>query len=114
MNSDGVSLPTQIVQLGTVAKTQSRAQQQAQSTTPFKDQLERRDELHVQRVNPSEAADHRRIEAEQDDPDKRRRRRQRREQKAADRAAADDDPAGGAADPDEAAEQVGSLIDLRA
>jgi len=116
VNSDGVSLPTQIVQLGTVAKTQSRAQQQAQATTPFKDQLERREELHVQRVNQTEAADHRRIEAEQEEPDKRRRRRLRREQKAAERAADDDGPDrdGDGPGTDDDAEKLGSLIDLRA
>ena len=81
MNSDGVSLPTTIAQLGSVAKTQSRAQQQAQNVTPFKDQLDKREELKVQRVKQTEAADHRRIEAEDDAPDKRQRRRQRRERK---------------------------------
>ena len=116
MNSDGVSLPTTIAQLGSVAKTQSRAQQQAQNVTPFKDQLDKREELKVQRVKQTEAADHRRIEAEDDAPDKRQRRRQRRERKLQLReeeleSADADSPA------DESApetEKLGALIDLRA
>ncbi len=116
MNSDGVSLPTTLAQLGSVAKTQSRAQQQAQNVTPFKDQLDKREELKVQRVKQTEAADHQRIEAEDDAPDKRQRRRQRRERKlqlqeeeqeSADAAAPADEPA-----PE--TEQLGALIDLRA
>ena len=116
MNSDGVSLPTTIAQLGSVAKTQSRAQQQAQNVTPFKDQLDKREELKVQRVKQTEAADHRRIEAEDDAPDKRQRRRQRRERKLQLRE--DEQEPGNAASPaDQAApepEQLGALIDLRA
>lgn len=116
MNSDGVSLPTTIAQMGSVAKTQSRAQQQGQHVTPFKDQLDKREELKVQRVQHTEAADHRRIEAEDEAPDKRQRRRRRRERKLQFRDGEDE------AAPDESAatesasepEQLGALIDLRA
>ncbi|MFN2370533.1 MAG: hypothetical protein R6X35_16700 [Candidatus Krumholzibacteriia bacterium] len=114
MNSDGVSLPTTIAQLGSVAKTQSRAQQQAQPAAPFKEQLDRQEDLKVQRVKQAEAADHRRIEADEETPDKRKRRRQRRERKllAQGRGDEDDEAGGDAAAEDQ--ETVGGLIDLRA
>lgn len=117
MHSDGVSLPTTISQMGSVAKTQSRAQQQAQQTTPFKDQLDKTEELKPQRVQKTEAADHRRIEEEDERADKRQKRRRRREQKLLARADDDDDgaaaPAAETSD-EQDADKVGGLIDLRA
>lgn len=114
MNSDGVSLPTTIAQLGNVAKTQSRVQQQGQNVTPFKDQLDRQEDLKVQRVKQAEAADHRRIETDEESPDKRQRRRQRRERKLLARDRSDGKP--GAEDGADLQDQetVGVLIDLRA
>ena len=118
MNSDGVSLPTTIAQLGSVAKTQSRAQQQAQNVTPFKDQLDKREELKVQRVKQTEAADHRRIEAEDDAPDKRQRRRRRRERKLQlrddEEETATDETAATETESATESEKLGALIDLRA
>jgi hypothetical protein len=114
MSADGVSLPTTISQLGSVAKTQQRAQQQGTNVTPFKDQVDRQDELHVQRVKKTEATDHRRVEREDESPDKRQRRRRRRERKLRDAADGidDQDERTGAAEDEN--EKVGSLIDLRA
>lgn len=114
MSADGVSLPTTISQLGTVAKTQQRAQQQGQNVTPFKEQIDRQDELHVQRVKKTEATEHRRVEREDESPDKRQRRRRRREEKL--RTAGDDDGDidERTADAEDENEKVGSLIDLRA
>ncbi len=47
---DGVSLPTTLAQMGSVAKTQAKGQQAPAQTTPFSDQLNRDDDLKVQRV----------------------------------------------------------------
>lgn len=111
MSADGVSLPTTLAQMGTVAKAQARGQQGAQPAVPFQEQLEKKDELKVQRVHDAKAPEHRRIETEEEGLDKRQKRRARRQRKAdaaGAEAAAEDPPAGG---PEEAT--LGARIDLR-
>ena len=117
MNSDGVSLPTTISQLGSVAKSQARAQQTGQNAVPFQKQLDKQEELKVQRVQQAEKSGHRRVEADDERPDKRKRRRRRREQKLLEREQAEAAAAGADGrdrDDDEERDRVGGLIDLRA
>jgi hypothetical protein len=112
---DGVSLPTTLAQMGSVAKTQAKGQQAATQTTPFADQLNRDDDLKVQRVKETEETKHQKIDPKQENADKRKRRRLKRNRKqlAADADdAADADLIADDEDP-ESAEQLGVLIDLR-
>ncbi len=105
MSGDGVSLQTNLVQLGNVAKTQPRNQQAPAGGPAFADQLNKHDELRPQRVQEAEKADKQHI-----DPDKKRERDQKQ------RAATDDD----AADLEEetadgtSPDTVGRLIDTKA
>ena len=113
MVGDGVSLPTSLSQLGQVAKTQAKGQQQAQPVTPFSQHQDQQEELRVKRVKETGASDHRRIEADDDRADKRKRRRQRRRRKLSDRRTAADEAAIDSPE-DGNEETVGALIDLRA
>lgn len=113
MAGDGVSLPTTIAQMGSVAKTQARGQQAAQPAVPFADQLDKRDDLKIQRVKELDKAEQQRINPDEEkEKDKRRRRRLRRNRKV---LAGDQDGQEGGQDEerDEEQEQVGQLIDLR-
>ena len=121
MAADGVSLPTTIAQMGSVAKTQVKGQQTTQATTPFAEQLENKEDLKVQRVKEAEKAEKKRIDPDAERKDKRQRRRQRRRNKLlADLEDGERDGQPGEAAEDETGEQeapdsetLGSLIDLR-
>lgn len=112
MAGDGVSLPTTLAQLGSVAKAQARAANPAQPATPFAELQEQKGELRARKVQePGQAQEDRRVAGDGDGLDKRQRRRQRRQSRngpagatdeAADEAAADD------------ASPLGHLVDLRA
>lgn len=112
---DGVSLPTTLAQMGSVAKTQAKGQQAATQTTPFADQLKKDDDLKVQRVKETEEATQQKIDPKQENQDKRQRRRLKRHRKHL--ANAENEPESPAGDGDEDdpdnAEQLGVLIDLR-
>ena len=113
MAGDGVSLPTSIAQMGQVAKTQAKGQQQSQPVTPFSEQQGTKEELRVKRVKETDATEHRRVDPEDDARDKRQRRRKRRRRKI---LARNTDPADQDSEEtkDGAPEAVGALIDLRA
>ncbi len=115
MAGDGVSLPTTIAQMGTVAKTQAKGQQQtAQQTTAFAEQLDKKDELKVKRVKETQKAEQQKIDPDaEQEKDRRRRRRLKRNQKFLARG---EDPQGDENSQDQQEdqeEQVGILIDLR-
>ena len=117
MAGDGVSLPTTIAQMGSVAKTQAKAQQPAQQVTPFSEQLDKKDELKTQRIQETGEAEQKRINADEESKDRRQKRKQKRNQKLSARSRLDaagqensDQP--GASD--EELEKLGALIDLRA
>lgn len=114
MAGDGVSLPQSIAQLGQVAKTQAKGQQQSQPVTPFSEQLDKQEQLRVKRVKETEAADKQKIEREDDATDKRQRRRQRRQKKRDARDAATDADAGANEDQEPDGENLGILVDLHA
>ena len=122
MAGDGVSLPTTIAQMGNVAKSQARGQQAAQPTAPFAEQLDKNEDLKVQRVKETNEAEKRRIDPDEERKDKRKRRRLRRNRKRFDREAAGEHEAeqqeqDGASNPEEAEEaetvEPGTLIDMR-
>jgi len=112
VSGDGVSLQTNLVQLGNVAKTTARSAQVPHGAAPGGEAAERREVPRLHRVNEVEKTEHQHV-----DPD-RRRERDRRE-------SAPDEPLGGAgsetaeptaASPDDAvgAPGVGVLVDRKA
>ena len=108
-------MPTTLAQMGSVAKTQARGQQAAAPATPFADQLQKDDDLKVQRVREAEDAAQGKIEGDGSDPDKRKRRRLNRNRR---QYAGDEDPAaaeesGHEGEEETEAEQLGQLIDMR-
>jgi hypothetical protein len=107
MAGDGVSLQTTLTQMGSVAKSQARAQQTA--TVPGQaQQLEKEEVKPLEKVRQAEKA-----EKEQVDADRRRERRRRRQKDQVAAADADADKAqedeGGATGPG-----LGGLIDIKA
>jgi hypothetical protein len=114
MSGDGVSMPTQLAQLGNVAKTQARVQQAAQPATNFSDQLEKNDELKAQRIKEAKEAEKGRINA---DEDRRQKRKKRRRQKKILESSDGKENLDGEAPREEVEnpeEEIGVLVDLRA
>jgi hypothetical protein len=121
MAGDGVSLPTTIAQLGSVAKTQAKAQQPAHQLTPFSEQIDKKDELKVQRVQEMQQAEQQKINADDDEgKDRRQRRKLKRNRKRyseddqspeemLESLAVDDSDESSSEDK----ERLGALIDLR-
>ncbi|MCB1183734.1 hypothetical protein KDM41_09880 [bacterium] len=110
---DGVSLPTTLSQMGSVAKTQAKGQQAAQQGAPIPERLQQDDDIRVNRVKEAEGATQDRVDPDRKDPDKRKRRRLRRNRRL---LGSDEDGAGdeAAAEGDEAEEEIlGRLIDMR-
>ena len=61
MAGDGVSLPTTLAQMGSVAKAQARAANPAQPATPFAELQEQKGELRARKVQePGQAQEDRR------------------------------------------------------
>lgn len=113
MPGDGVSLPTTLAQMGSVAKAQARATNHPQPSAPFADLQEQKGELQAKRVQePSQPAPDRRIDGERDNLDKRQRRRQRRQGKATDEGADQPDALADGTANDTC--PLGHLVDLRA
>jgi len=123
MPGDGVSLPTTLAQMGSVAKTQARTQQAAPQVTPFSEQKDEKNELKVQRVKETTKAEKSRVAADQDEKDKRKRRRLKRHRLRFTRSADDTYPGPdqGTDQEDDGPEQgipqeeetLGCLIDMR-
>jgi len=113
MAGDGVSLPTTLAQMGSVAKTQAKAQQQpAQQTAPFAEQLDKQEELRIQRVREMKEAEKKKIDRENEKQDRRRKRREKRRDKQL--ANEDREPADGDSDKNaEESDTIGTLLDLR-
>lgn len=112
MPADGVSLPTTLAQLGSVAKAQARATSQAQPATAYADQQEKKGELAARKVQETrEQQAQRQISADQRNLDKRQRRRQKRQGRlaGAEHAGGPDDRA----EPEDGS-PLGHLVDLRA
>jgi len=83
MSGDGVSLQTTISQMGNVAKTQLKGQQQNQTAAPLSEQIDKSKDLKVNRVKQAEKADKGRIEpdAKKEKRHGKKRRRKRRDKK---------------------------------
>ncbi|MCP4292333.1 MAG: hypothetical protein GY780_10940 [bacterium] len=112
MAGDGVSLPTQLSQMGSVAKNQARAQQAALPTTKFDDKVEKEDALKAQRVKEAEKASKKKIDA---DEDRRQKRRKRRQNKMIQKGKFEmEDELVESEQEKEEDEEVGLLVDLRA
>ena len=111
---DGVSMPTTLAQMGSVAKTQARSQQAANQTTPFADQINKNEDLKTQRVKETTEANKQAIDQKHEEADKRRRRRLKRDR----RELADPEDETGdenecAEDEQSEEEKLGVLIDMR-
>ncbi|MCK9997046.1 MAG: hypothetical protein KAH56_12305 [Candidatus Krumholzibacteria bacterium] len=102
MPGDGVSLPTTLAQMGSVAKTQARGQQSSPQVTPFSEQKADREELRIQRVKETSKTEKSRVTRQDEDKDKRKRRRLKRVRKKEQEEQQEMDEG-----------TVGSLIDLR-
>ena len=72
MSGDGVSLQTNLVQLGNVAKTTARSTQAPHGATPGSESADRRETARLHRVNEAEKAERQHV-----DPDHHRERDQR-------------------------------------
>jgi hypothetical protein len=83
MSGDGVSLQTTISQMGNVAKTQLKGQQQNQTAAPLSEQIDKSKDLKVNRVQQAEKADKGRVEpdAKKEKDKGKKRRRKRRDRK---------------------------------
>jgi hypothetical protein len=64
MSGDGVSLQTNLVQLGNVAKTTARSAQAPHGATPGTEPADRRETAKLHRVNEAEKADRQHIDAD--------------------------------------------------
>ncbi len=97
-------MPTQLAQMGSVAKSQAQAQQAAQPATNFDEQLAKKDALKTQRVKETQNAEKSRINPDEDRRQKRRKRRRQKKLKDAEKNlvnSAED-------------EELGMLVDLLA
>jgi hypothetical protein len=72
MSGDGVSLQTNLVQLGNVAKTTARSTQSPHGASPANEPAERRETAKLHRVNEADKTARQHV-----DPDRRRERDQR-------------------------------------
>ena len=107
-------MPTQLAQLGSVAKTQARAQQAAQPSTSFSDQVDKKDSLKAQRVAEAQKAEKSRISPDEDRRQKRKKKRhQKRERQDFENNGMPDDEIQ-AQDDGNTEEEIGLLVDLRA
>lgn len=114
MAGDGVSMPTQLAQLGSVAKTQARVQQASQPATSFTDQLDKKDDLKPQRVKEMQE-----IQKSQMNPDedrRKKRKKKRLEKKNSRELDSGEHPETEdfVQDEENPEEEIGLLVDLRA
>ncbi len=114
MSGDGVSMPTQLAQIGSVAKTQARVQQAAQPASPFSEQLEKNDELKAQRIKEAKEAEKSKVDPDEDR--RQRRKKRRRRKKLLQGRPEGEQPKSQAEDleKDDNEEELGLLVDLRA
>jgi len=114
MAGDGVSMPTQLAQLGSVAKTQANSQQASHPATSFSDQLSKKDDLKAQRVKEIKKSEKSRVDPDEDRRRKRKRKRlkKKHQQNMSDGSNADSEDL--LKDDEECEEEIGLLVDLRA
>lgn len=114
MAGDGVSMPTQLAQLGSVAKTQAQTQQAAQPATSFSEELSKKDELKAQRIKEAQKSEKGHINPDEDR--RKKRKKKRKEKKIRQNLAEGDNPESEDLLQDEESpqEELGLLVDLRA
>jgi hypothetical protein len=103
---DGVSLPTTIAQMGTVAKAQAQSQTTPTQAVPFSEQLADKDEMRVEIINESDESTGQKLNSDDKNSDKRKRRRLKRKRKEL----ADNEDR----EQDSESDGLGILIDMRA
>jgi hypothetical protein len=128
MAGDGISVQTNIAQLGNVARSQAKGQQAQQSATTFSEKVDKQEELRVQRVKETDKTEKQKINPDGEDRRKRRRQRRKRareerasrnaEDRSPDRveekAAYGDEPgAEAAAEGERSPAPIGGLVDTR-
>lgn len=114
MAGDGVSMPTQLAQLGSVAKTQAQSQQASQPATSFADQLSKKESLKAQRVKEMQESEKGHINTDEDQ--RRKKKKKRHEKKFLRQLNAEEVSESGETPADEEGheEEIGLLVDLRA
>ncbi len=113
MSGDGVSIPTSLAQIGSVAKSQAQNQNTATPATPFSEQIGKEDELKVQRVKETQESEEAKVKREKEEKDKRKRRRLNRQRKTL-HGQSDMEEQNELGEDDECAqEELGCLLDLR-
>ena len=112
MAGDGVSLQTNITQLGNLAKSQSKAQQSGAVNPDQARQLEKEDVQPLEKVREAEKAEKKRVDAEAERERDHRRRRRRRRQAALAAAEADAEEETGESEAYEPG--LGGLVDTKA
>ena len=114
MAGDGVSMPTQLAQLGSVAKTQAKVQQASQPATSFSEQLDKKDSVKTQRVKEAQKAEKGHINPDEDRRQKRKKKRLRKKhlQNLADEQNRENGEL--LVDEENSEEDIGMLVDLRA
>ena len=109
---DGVSLPTTLAQMGSVAKTQAKSQANATHTAPMPDRVQDDEDMKVNRVKEADEANQDKVDPDKgQEKDKRQRRRLKRNRKLL--AQDEEDAAKDGENEDGEAETLGVLIDMR-
>ena len=109
MAGDGVSLQTNIAQLGNLAKSQSRAQQAGAVNPDQARQLDKEDAKPLEKVRETEQAEKSKVDGEEE------RARQRKQRRAKGDPATEEDEDGQDPDDIEAAQpDLGGLVDTKA
>ena len=108
MAGDGVSLQTNLTQLGSVAKTQTRAQQTGTAGAGHTQQLDKEDAKPLETVRETEKAEKKTIDSEEERKNQRRRRGKTKS------SAAEDDAEDLEDDDDVHEPGLGGLVDLKA
>jgi len=106
-------MPTQLAQIGAVAKSQARTQQAAQPAANFQEQQAKDDSLKTQRVKETEKSGDSKIDPDADRRKERRQRRQKKQQMRSLEGDADRDQQNDG-NSEEEEEELGRLIDMRA
>lgn len=106
-------MPTTLSQMGSVAKTQAKGQQNPTHVTPFSEQMNRDEDLRVQRVKQTEEAQQENVDPDRENPDKRKRRRLNRQRKLLEESSEEDLAPSDEVEGDSDEESLGVLIDMR-
>jgi hypothetical protein len=113
MSGDGVSIPTSLAQMGSVAKSQAQSQNTTAPASSFAEQMGKEDELKVQRVKEAQESAEAKVKRENEEKDKRKRRRLNRQRKTLADEDDSNEKSGVEDNEDCEQEEIGCLLDLR-